>query len=201
MDSEASEILAAGSKPGPSHAGSSESQGLQQSINQNSTDTAAGTSSPSGIYATSKACAADIADAKPSRVSDSVSSHQQPQQTKLSRRIGSETACERQHAVPAPDAEGKRAAEQGQPNGHLAMPPLPSATQQAAAVEDDASITDEDDVALLADMHGFASALGCDWQVSSALHLATSAATELCRVTPCSLPLLYHTGCQFHPIC
>lgn len=201
MDSEASETLAAGSQPGPSLAGSSESQGLQQSIDQNSTDTATDTTSPSGVHATSKACAADIADAKPSQLSDSVSSHQHPQQTELSQRMRNETACEQQHAVPAPGAQGQRAAEQGQPHGHVAMPPLPSATQQAAAVEDDASITDEDDVALLADMHGFASALGCDWQVSPALHPVISAAAELCKVTPCFLPLLYHTACQFHPIC
>ena len=51
----------------------------------------------------------------------------------------------------------------GQANGHGAEPPAP--TQQDGVLDNETSITDEDDAALLADMQGFASALGCDWQV------------------------------------
>lgn len=52
-----------------------------------------------------------------------------------------------------------------QANGHGAEPLPPAPTQQDGVLGNETSITDEDDAALLADMQGFASALGCDWQV------------------------------------
>ena len=53
----------------------------------------------------------------------------------------------------------------GQANGHGAEPSPPAPTQQDGVLDNETIITDEDDAALLADMQGFASALGCDWQV------------------------------------
>ncbi|DBA85602.1 TPA: hypothetical protein ACH3X1_005183 [Trebouxia sp. C0004] len=55
--------------------------------------------------------------------------------------------------------------EWGQANGHGGEPSPPALTQQTGVLDLNTSITDEDDAALLADMQGFASALGCDWQV------------------------------------
>lgn len=53
----------------------------------------------------------------------------------------------------------------GQANGHGAQPSPAARTQQEGVLGNETSITDEDDAALLADIQGFASALGCDWQV------------------------------------
>ena len=55
-------------------------------------------------------------------------------------------------------------------SGSVVTPTFPAATQVAgcagaACVDVETDITAEDDAALLADMQGFASALGCDWQV------------------------------------
>ncbi len=55
--------------------------------------------------------------------------------------------------------------EWGQANGHGAEPSPAAPTQHGGVLGNESSITDEDDAALLADMQGFASALGCDWQV------------------------------------
>ena len=59
-----------------------------------------------------------------------------------------------------------------QANGHGAEPSPSAPTQQDGVLDNETSITDEDDAALLADMQGFASALGCDWQVRSLLPLS-----------------------------
>ncbi len=69
----------------------------------------------------------------------------------------------------------------GQANGHGAEPFPPAPTQQHIVIDSETSITDEDDAALLADMQGFASALGCDWQVR------------------CLLP--WSSALSVHPIC
>lgn len=60
-----------------------------------------------------------------------------------------------QEAMPASHKSGHAAAQNSrQANGHLSPESSPHGHSM-----------DEDDAALLADMQGFASALGCDWQV------------------------------------
>lgn len=92
-----------------------------------------------------------------------------------------------------------------QANGHGAEPLPPASTQQDGVLGNETSITDEDDAALLADMQGFASALGCDWQVRCLLpaclvpRVCIQPATTLQGlhgVTACTNPQILWGDCQ-----
>ena len=130
----------------------------------------AGSAAPTTIL--TGTTAADSPHAQPTQQLDSKLDCAQSQQAQLKRvaepmplhRQGQHSLEPLQHPEQSP-ANIDSGTDWGQANGHGAEPSPAAPTQQAGVLDNETSITDEDDAALLADMQGFASALGCDWQV------------------------------------
>jgi len=130
----------------------------------------AGSAAPTTIL--TDTTAADSPHAQPTQQLDSKLDCAQSQQAQLKRvaepmplhRQGQHSLEPLQRPEQSP-ANIDSGTDWGQANGHGAEPSPAAPTQQAGVLDNETSITDEDDAALLADMQGFASALGCDWQV------------------------------------
>lgn len=193
LDSEASHSVEARPSSDPLPATVSLIQGPEQPVHQSSISSMPVTAAPK---ATSDEGAIKAGSATPMPIPTDTtaadSSHAQPTQQSHSKLeyAQSQQAKPKQVAEPMPlhhqgqhslgplqQLEGSPAntlsgTDWGQANGHGVEPSPPAPTQQDGLLDDDTSITDEDDAALLADMQGFASALGCDWQVRSLLPLS-----------------------------
>ncbi|KAA6421612.1 MAG: SKP1 21-like [Trebouxia sp. A1-2] len=186
LDSEASQLVEARPSCDPLPATVSPTQEPGQSLHQSSISStpvtaapmAAGgegaikTSSAAPISVLSNTTAADNTLAQPNQQLDSKLEYAQSQQAQP-KQIAEPVPLHHQgqhsleplQQLEQPPANTVLGTDWGQANGHGAQPSPPAPAQQDGVLDNETSITDEDDAALLADMQGFASALGCDWQV------------------------------------
>lgn len=153
-----------------------------------------------GTDASSGTAAADHSDNMPRQA--------HPQQTHAEQAEPSGQVQQEQRAMPGSNGTHGSASEWNHSNGHMGVSTFPAEIEGEAFLEDDRDITDEDDAALLADMQGFASALGCNWQVRfmatvqirsrhslgvvSMSHQSMPSSTYPC-VETVSVPFMYYT--------
>ena len=163
MDSKVSQVLRAGLSL---HHSLGVSASAQACVTSSESARVSSSSSPlqPRFGGAASTAAADHASAQLAQHSDCVFSHSQ--QSVPSRPAGSSVALQNKaQQVEVIMGKGRDVAHWRSSNGHLGSPSCPKDSCEEAFAAGDNQITDAADTALLVNMQGFASALGCDWEV------------------------------------